>query len=174
VRAHVRVCVSVYVCVCVRVCVTFCVFAFMRVEEREKVWEWVLLQQYVSSTWHLCVFVCVRVCVCVKISACSCVYVRVHMCVRACVRVCVCVCVCTCMCLCVCARVYVCVCVYVSQVTQNMDMPEKSKLDFLKIIGLYHMRILEVFFFSLSSFLYTCTFVHDTHHLYIHIYILCM
>jgi replication factor C subunit 2/4 len=24
-----------------------------------------------------------------------------------------------------------------------MDMPEKSKLDFLKIVGEYHMRVLE-------------------------------
>ena len=30
-----------------------------------------------------------------------------------------------------------------SRVTGNMDMPEKSKLDFLKVIGGYHMRILE-------------------------------
>jgi len=30
-----------------------------------------------------------------------------------------------------------------SRVTGNMEMAEKSKLDFLKIIGLYHMRILE-------------------------------
>lgn len=30
-----------------------------------------------------------------------------------------------------------------SRVVQNMDMPEKSKLSFLKIIGQFHMRILE-------------------------------
>jgi hypothetical protein len=30
-----------------------------------------------------------------------------------------------------------------SRVTGNMDMPEKSKLDFLKIVGEYHMRVLE-------------------------------
>uniref|UniRef100_A0A7S0EJS6 Replication factor C C-terminal domain-containing protein n=1 Tax=Hanusia phi TaxID=3032 RepID=A0A7S0EJS6_9CRYP len=29
------------------------------------------------------------------------------------------------------------------KVTRNMDMPEKSKLDFLKEIGIYHMRVLE-------------------------------
>ena len=30
-----------------------------------------------------------------------------------------------------------------SRVAGNMDMPEKSKLDFLKIVGEYHMRVLE-------------------------------
>ena len=30
-----------------------------------------------------------------------------------------------------------------SRVTGNMEMAEKSKLDFLKIIGMYHMRVLE-------------------------------
>jgi len=30
-----------------------------------------------------------------------------------------------------------------SRVAGNMDMPEKSKLDFLKIVGEYHMRVRE-------------------------------
>ena len=30
-----------------------------------------------------------------------------------------------------------------SRVTSNMEMAEKSKLDFLKVIGGFHMRILE-------------------------------
>ncbi len=29
------------------------------------------------------------------------------------------------------------------RVTRNMDMPEATKLEFLKIIGMYHMRILD-------------------------------
>ena len=50
---------------------------------------------------------------------------------------------------CVLASVSVCVvhCVSspqtFSRVTSNMEMAEKSKLDFLKVIGGFHMRILE-------------------------------